>query len=111
IDLLMQFKSIEKDEIKRNPLPPNDDERKIFISSEHVSFPFLLAIYLFVNSPLKYFDILEYHRKKFEYNNLIKKAPFLKLLSLINAIFAIYFSNCATKKLHKKSYPNFWYAD
>ena len=81
LDLFQNLKDIEVEELRKNPFQPNDDERTIFISSEHTSFHFLLAIYLFVNSPLKYYEILEYHRKKFEYNNLIKKASFLKLLS------------------------------
>ncbi|MEI6586900.1 MAG: hypothetical protein WCL56_12485 [Sediminibacterium sp.] len=81
LEIQLMLKDIEEEQIRKNPFQPNDDEFKVFISSEHISFHFLLALYLFVNSPLKYHDILEYHRKKFEYNNLIKKAPFLKLLS------------------------------
>jgi hypothetical protein len=81
LDLIKILKNIEMDEIRKNPFQPNDEEMKIFISSKHTSFHAIIALYLFLNNRNKIPEILEYHRRKFEYNDLVKKASFSKYFS------------------------------
>lgn len=78
---LKTLKEIEENEIAKNPFQLNDLKQKVHISSEHTSFHLLISIYLFVNDSSKVSEILEYHRKKFEHNKLIKEAFFQKYLS------------------------------
>jgi len=81
LDLIKILKSIELDEIRKNPFQPNDEEMKVFISSKHTSFHVVIALYLILNNRNKIPEILEYQRRKFEYNNLVKKASFSKYFS------------------------------